>query len=448
MTNGIEKIGNKDILWSLSATIFMVGAGVILLPFILNKMPAETVGIWNIFQTITFLILMLDFGFRPSFSRNISYIFSGVQSFQQDGVEGVEPKVNYALLSGTLVAMRRFYRRIAILTFLLLGLFGTAYMWFVLQKYNGDRTDAYAAWGVLVFVNCINLYTFYYDALLTGKGYIRRMQQINIVGQLVYILVAIVLIYAKFGLIAIVAAQLLNIVIKRVLMRGTFFTPSLRQQLSEVEPAPVEPIMAAIRPNAIKMGLTTAGGILVNKSAILIGGALLPLPLVAAYGITLQVMDILSRCATVVYQVYTPRLAECRAAKDYSSLKYYFKLNCISILAIFVIGGLSWICLGDWALALVGSKTQFVPDLMLLAMLLFAFLEQNHSTAAGFLLADNKVPFFVPSLLSGLGTVVLLLVFMYGAGMGLWGLILAPGIAQLCYQNWKWPLTLIRDLND
>ncbi len=29
---------------------------------------------------------------------------------------------------------------------------------------------------------------------------------------------------------------------------------------------------------------------------------------------------------------------------------------------------------------------------------------------------------------------------------GLWGLILAPGIVQLAYQNWKWPLEVYRDL--
>ena len=67
MPQGVEQIGKKDIIWSYAATIFMVGAGVLLLPFILNQMSAETVGIWNIFQTITSLVMLLDFGFRPSF---------------------------------------------------------------------------------------------------------------------------------------------------------------------------------------------------------------------------------------------------------------------------------------------------------------------------------------------------------------------------------------------
>ena len=61
-------------------------------------------------------------------------------------------------------------------------------------------------------------------------------------------------------------------------------------------------------------------------------------------------------------------------------------------------------------------------------------------------MADNKIPFFIPSLLSGAATVILLVVFLWRMDMGLWGMILAPGIAQLAYQNWKWPSVVIKEL--
>ncbi len=43
-------------------------------------------------------------------------------------------------------------------------------------------------------------------------------------------------------------------------------------------------------------------------------------------------------------------------------------------------------------------------------------------------------------------TVVLLWVFLGSQNMGLWGLILAPGLVQLAYQNWKWPSVVIKEL--
>ena len=381
MAEKVENIGKREIIWSYAGTAFMIGAGVILLPFILHKMPQETVGIWNIFQTITALVLLLDFGFRPTFARNISYIFSGVKSLQRNGVAHTtsEAAVDYSLLKGTLLAMKRFYRWMALAVFALLATAGTAYFYYILQKYSGDRQDALIAWILLIAINCYNLYTFYYEALLTGKGYVTRAQQINMLGQAVYLALAIGLIYAGFGLTAIVASQLISTVIRRILTYRVFFTPELKANIESVEPQEPKEILSAISPNAVKIGLTQLGGFMVNKSAILIGSAFLTLEQVACYGITIQVMDILARCATVFYQSYLPKLAQCRAENDLNGLKRYYILCTGSLLAVYAVGSVAWI-----------------------------FLSPLH--------------------------------------MGIWGLILAPGIAQLAYQNWKWPSVVIKEV--
>ena len=448
MAEKVEHIGKREIIWSYAGTAFMIGAGVILLPFILHKMPQETVGIWNIFQTITFLVMLLDFGFRPSFARNISYIFSGVKSLQKEGVAHADSdsEVDYGLLAGTLIAMRRFYRWIAIGVFALLATAGTAYFYYILQKYSGDRQDALIAWILLIAINCYNLYTFYYDALLTGKGYVTRTQQINMLGQTVYIGLAIGLIYAGFGLTAIVASQLISTIIRRVLTYRVFYTPALKEHLLAAIPQEPKGILAAITPNAVKIGLTQLGGFMVNKSAILIGSAFLTLEEVACYGITMQVMDILARCAMVLYIAYMPRLAQCRANNDIVQLRKYYVWCTASFIAIFAAGGGIWLILGNPLLRLIGSQTLFLPTPLLGLALVIALLEHNHAVSAGFIMADNKIPFFIPSLASGAATVLLLWIFLDPLHMGLWGLIMAPGIAQLAYQNWKWPSVIIREL--
>lgn len=448
MAEKIEHIGKRDIAWSYAATIFTVGAGVLLLPFILSKMSAETVGIWNIFQTITALVALLDFGFRPSFARNISYIFSGVKQLQVNGVASIDgnEQVDYSLLKGTLRAMQQFYRWIAIIVFVLLATLGTVYFYYILQKYSGNHQDAMIAWILLIAINCYNLYTLYYDAILLGKGYVKRSQQISIVAQIIYLGVAIGLIYAGCGLTAIVGAQLIATVIRRVLSYRTFFTDTLKQRLNNVESQDIKPILQAIYPNAVKVGLTYLGGFLINKSAVLMGSAFLTLEQVACYGITLQVMDVLARCGSVVYQSFTPKLAQCRAEKNLVQLKQYYIYSILSNLVMYVVGGIVWCIAGNWALGLIGSETQFLPTLLLSVMLVVSFLEHNHAISAGFIMADNKIPFFIPSLVSGAATVVLLWLFLSPLQIGLWGMVLAPGIAQLAYQNWKWPSVIIKEL--
>ena len=449
MSDKIENIGKRDVAWSYACTIFTIGAGVILLPFILNQMSAETVGIWNIFQTITALVMLLDFGFRPSFARNISYIFAGVKQLQVHGVANVADKateVDYSLLRGTLLAMKKFYRWLAVAMFIVLATGGSVYFYYILQKYTGDKQDAMIAWILLIAINCYNLYTLYYDALLLGKGYIKQNQQITILGQIVYLSTAIGLIYSGFGLTAIVSAQLISTIIRRILAYKVFFTKKLKEQLSRAKVQDSQQIFSAIAPNAIKVGMTYLGGFLVNKSALLFGSAFLSLEQIACYGITLQVMDVMARCGTVVYQTFIPKLAQCRAEKALGQLRRYYQYATLSNLVTYIVGGIVWVLAGNWALGIIHSETTFVPTVMLCTMLIISLLEHNHAISAGFIMADNKIPFFIPSLVSGAGTVLLLWFFLSPLQLGLWGMILAPGIAQLAYQNWKWPSVVIKEL--
>lgn len=448
MGNNIENIGKKDIAWSYAATFFRVGSGIILWPFILSQMSAETVGIWNVMMTIMGFVALLDFGFQPSFARNISYIFSGVKKLQRNGIQLIKERneVNYALLKGTLTAMRKFYRYMALGVLIVLGSVGTAYFYQILQKYSGDQTDALIAWIFLIAINSYNVYTLYYNALLIGKGYIHRERQIMILSQGVYLCLAIALIYAGLGLTAIVASQAISIMLQRVLSYRVFFTTELKEQLATVEAEPTKDILKAISPNAIKVGLTQVGGFLVTKSAMLIGSLFLTLEETACYGITLHIVDILARCGTVYYQSLTPKIAQSRANKDMYALRCYFMYSIGTLFASYIIGGIIIILLGNWGLNLIGSETQFLPPTMLCIMLLISLLENNHATAAGFISADNRIPFFIPSLISGAGTVLLLWLCLSILDWGIWGMILAPGLAQAVYQNWKWPSVVIKEL--
>jgi O-antigen/teichoic acid export membrane protein len=255
------------------------------------------------------------------------------------------------------------------------------------------------------------------------------------------------LIYAGYGLTAIVSSQAVSIILQRILSHRVFFTKELKQQLSNTEAEDTKDILRAISPNAVKVGLTQLGGFCVTKSALLIGSAFLTLEETACYGITLHIIDILARCSTVYYQSITPKIAQSRANKDVIKLKYYFICSVGIMVTTFVLGGATIVFLGNWGLNIIGSETKFLPTIMLCVMSLVYLLETNHSIAAGFISADNRIPFFIPSLLSGLGTVVLLWLFLSIFKWGVWGMILSQGIAQLVYQNWKWPSMVIKELN-
>jgi hypothetical protein len=112
---------------------------------------------------------------------------------------------------------------------------------------------------------------------------------------------------------------------------------------------------------------------------------------------------------------------------------------------VFFFGGLVLLLFGSWAMDLIGSKTPLLPNLCIFVALLVSLLETNHGIAGGILLTKNQVPFFRAALFAGLMTVILLFLFLRFFHLGIWSLILAGGLAQAVYQNWKWPLEVIRE---
>jgi len=443
------QIGRKDVLWNYAATILQIGAGVILLPFILKVFPRETVAIWTIFSTIVTLSGMFDFGFNPSFARNVSYVVSGVKELKKNGFQIVENnnEVDYGLFKGIIDSMRWFYGRIAFILFVLLISVGTYYIKTILKTYPYNHLEVYISWFILCTINSYSLYTLYYDSLMQGQGFVKRAKQIQMTGQIIYLVVAAILIILKFNLIAIVSAQALSILVRRALSYRTVFTAEFKQRLQSLTVQSRKDILKVIYPNAVKIGLTSIGGFLVLRSSIIIGSLYLSLETIASYGITMQIISIIGGIASVYFTTYQPKIVQLRTQNNLHEIKHTYVRACFLLLATYLICGISLLYLGNLALYLIGSKTPLLHQSVMALALVVALLETNHSMAGSILLTKNEVPFFKASLFSGVVTVILLFVFLKYTQIGVWGMVLAPGIAQGCYQNWHWPAVVIKELN-
>lgn len=446
----VADVGRKDFVWTLLATFFKIGAGVLLFPFVLRMLPVESVGIWTIFTAITQLTFIFDFGFNVSFARNVSYVFSGVSSLKKEGYESVEPlyinKVDYSLLGGTIRAMRYFYSRMAIVLFVLFAVVGTFYIYGLCRVYSGDVREVYVAWGILVLINSYNLYTLYYEALLNGRGLIKRVHQIILIGNVVYIILAIVLILLGGGLVAIVSSQAISVLLVRYLSKRAFYTKEIIDGLSIVDNVDYKGVLSVITPNAVKVGLTSLGGFIINKSSMFIGSLYVSLEMMASYGITLQLLVVIGMLAGIVSRVYMPKVFQWRVEGRLVLVRRTFYLSSIVMLFVFVLSGTVIVLWGDWMLGVLKSSTMLLPTGLLILVFVQHYLEYNHSNAAQYLLSRNEVPFFKASLMSACGVLILLGVFVVWLDMGVLGMILSPMIVQAAYQNWKWPLEVVREL--
>lgn len=412
-------------------------------------MPSEMVGIWSVFMTLYAFAGLLDFGFNPSFTRNVTYIFSGVRTLKVKSFEPVVKDnqiIDYNLLKGIISAMRWVYLRMAIILFLLMATLGTYYIYLLLQNYTGDHNEVYVAWILLCIITTYSLFTQYYDSLLQGKGLIKEAKQIVIIGQSVYLIIASVFILTGYGLIAIISAQVVSVIIIRFLSYKIFFTRDTMQKFRTAVSRSRSDILKAIYPNAIKIGLTSFGGFLVQKSAIVIGAMYLSLKEIASYGITLQIIALISGLAGIYTSTYLPKIAQLRVEQNNPAIKEIYLKGQIVMMFTYVTLGLALLFLGEWALRFIGSQTGLLPQLLIFVSLIVSFLETNHSIAGTILLSKNEVPFFIASLISGGTTVLLMLILFQYTNFNLWAMITAPGIVQALYQNWKWPAMVISEL--
>ena len=448
----VADIGKKDFVWTLVATLFKIGAGIFLFPFVLHMLPAETVGIWTIFTVITQLTFIFDFGFNTSFARNVSYVFSGVSVLKKEGYELVSTDivvdVDYKLLSATIKAMRFFYSRMALVFFLVLAIAGTFYLSFLMRDYVGDVSEVYVAWIILVLVNSYNLYTLYYESLLNGRGLIKRVHQIIFIGNFVYIGCAIVLILLGGGLVAIVLSQALSVFLVRFLSKRAFYTNDIVANLALVDDSNYRGVLSTITPNAVKVGLTSLGGFIINKSSMFIGSLYVSLEVMASYGITLQILAVVGMLGGIITRVYIPKVFQWRVENRVDLVKRTFYFSSIVMFLVFLVFGLVLVLWGDSMLELIKSNTVLLPTGLFILIFIQHYLEYNHSNAAQYLLSRNEVPFFKASLISAGAVLILLILFVIWLDMGVLGMILAPMLAQIVYQNWKWPLEVIREFKN
>ena len=334
----------------------------------------------------------------------------------------------------------------ALVLLFLFAIVGTFYVYVLMKDYVGDVREVYVAWIILVLINSYNLYTLYYESLLNGRGLIKQVHQIIFVGNVVYILFAIVLILLGGGLVAVVSSQAISVLLVRYLSKRAFYTKEIVDNLASVDDADYKDVLSAITPNAVKVGLTSLGGFIINKSSMFIGSLFVSLELMASYGITLQLLAVIGMLAGVVTRVYMPKVFQWRVEGRLDLVKRTFYWSSLVMLGVFVMAGVVVVLWGDWMLGILKSNTMLLPSGLLILVFLQHYLEYNHSNAAQYLLSRNEVPFFKASLLSAIGVLILLMIFVVWLDLGVLGMILAPMLVQAAYQNWKWPLEVVREL--
>lgn len=445
---GID-ITRKDVTWSYVAKIFQIGSGLVTLPLILHLLTKEEVGMNYLMLTVSSIVSLMDFGFSPQFGRNFTYVNSGATRLTREGVlEETSGKVDWHLLAVLIKTARYVYRRLSLLALLVMLTFGTGYIWYLTDGFTNVANSLYI-WILYSFSTYFNIYFSYYSSLLTGSGMIRESSQAAILSKSAYLVLCTVFLLMGWGLFAVVAANFIAPFVQRFFSYKVYFTGELKERLgrSEVTAAEIRETFGIIWYNARKLGINFIGAYAVNKMGMFIIGFFLPLSAIGSYGLLIQLTTIVSGIANTMFVAYLPKVSNFRVTGDNAALKRTISFSMVTGQVIMLAGALAIIFLAPHLLDLIGSATVLPSRTICALYLVIMALELNHSEFASVISTGNRVPYVVPSLISGGVIVLFTFITLRFTPLGLLGVVLVQGIVQAAYNNWRWPLWVFRELH-
>lgn len=446
------KASKADVIWSYVGTIFSLSSSFLLLPFVMLKLTGAELGLWYIFLAVNGLVNLFDFGFDPTFARNIAYAWGGAAGITRTGALASKDGTtdpNFHLLAVLIATSRRLYKRISLLALALIGTLGTAYIVAISGELTG--VNHLIAWAIFCVGLFLNLYLGYYSALLRGIGAVESINRATMLAKVCQLVVSIILLFAGLGLIAVALGFIVNGAMFRIFC-SRYFTayqgigPRVNEEIPTVEPEEVHETYQAVSYNAFRDGGVAFSNYLSTQASSLVASTFLPLTETGTYSILLQFANaVMSVSSTIIY-AYHPTLQSAFQRHDTEVEKEYIGRGLSAYYLLFALGTLGVVLAVFPLLHLVKPTTNFdVP--LYLAVSAYTFLWQHQSTAASYISNTNRVPYMVPFIIASVLGIVATLMLVNFTPLGVWGLVIGPGVVQLAFNNWYWLHAVMKRLH-
>lgn len=437
-------IRKKDFFWGYFSQLLNVGSGVLIVPMALYYLSSEEMGLWYIFLAIVGVAQIVETGFQPTVIRMTSYIFSGAKELKGEGIQinNGNSTVDYVTLSYFIKSSRRIYGYIALSSTFILVCLGSFY----LNGIENFDKKAMCAWVVLSASSSINIYFTYLNGLFIGSGNQSELYKAISLSKILFLLISSVLLWFGLGLISLSIGMALSIFFYRLNVYKKFKKRFSTYVIDIVAPKVEYGIV--ILKASWKLTVTSFGGYLVRNFNLLICTAYFGLNVSASYGLSLQLISVITAVSSMYLNVQMPRISSLQYKKDKKKLRFHVVrtfLTCNSVFLIFVV---SIFLIGYPLLGYFEFKTSLLDKPIFFALSTIYLLELNHSLSASYLTSKNEVPFMPAAIISGIGIVILSYVYINNFESSIFGLIMVQGIVQACYNNWYWPLQVIKDLRD
>lgn len=442
-------ISKKDIIWNYAGTLFSMGMGYLLLPFLLLYFDEDTLGLWYVFMNLSNVANLFVFGFSPSFARNVAYCWNGAEKLVAKGKyqETAEDRmINVDLFRIVLKTCKTVYLLIATI---MLGCFltvGTLYVKHIAGAMLSGKY--YVSWFIFLAAVFLNLDFGYYISLLSGIGKVAEKNKAQVCASVIRIFMTALLLRAGWGFVGACVAYLLYGFTFRVICKY-YFTRSLRETDGELDfnikinKTQIRDCLLTIWPNTWREGLVSVSDYLCTQAGTIVASFFLTLAQTGQFSLAVQLITVIAKLSRSFQIAHIPALQSAYISNDRGRGRE------IHAMCIFVYCTVFWI--GFAALLTVGLPIiQLIkPDIALDKMVLSGvavsqFLIVFRNCYASYLSTTNQIEYWRGFIVSGCISVFVSALLLHFMDIGVWAIIIAAILSELAYNTWRWPVEVHR----
>lgn len=421
----------------------------LLLPFLVAGLSSSDLGLWYVFTALSAFVMLFEFGFNPTFARNITYCWSGAQELQKEGTgKNSHNDINVYLFAQLIAVSKRVYARITIMVAVILLVPGTVYVWYV-SRAQWDL-NTIIAWALFVIATLVNMYYLYYAAMLRGIGCIAEDNKNKIYSRLAQLVISAILLLSGFGLIGAVLGYVVYVIFYRVYGYLLFWHNHAIRQLDlrniPVTGEQMQHVYKTISYNAYKDGAVMISNYGATQAGTVLCSLFLTLEQTGVYSIGLQLATALGNVALAYLNSCRPAIQSAYQQHDTDTITRIGGKSLVAYIMVFFIGFIMTEVLVYPLLSIFKPETSFDPYLFA-GLAVYIFIFDWIAFFSSILASFNIIPYAKSYIITTIVELILCVFLMKVLHWGAWGLVLGMAIPQVFYNVWKWPLEASSQMN-
>ena len=437
------KTRKADVIWNYIGTIISMSSGFVLLPLLMFYLTDEELGLWYVYLALSNFALLFEFGFSPTFARNIVYVVSGARRLSVQGcdVSSVEDGIDWHLLNTVIKASKVIYATIAVAVTLLLATVGTAYVFHVTQ--GVEPIVVWSSWPLFCLSVFLNLYFLWSVTVLRGYGDVAGEKKALVISKLAQLVVSAILLVMGFGLFGAAVGYLAGAVLLRlaaVLMtrKHQEIEEGRRSDTRAVRASAIKSIFLTIFHVAWRDGLVQIALYASTQATSILSSLFLGLSETGTYSILLQFSNSVYSFASAYPNSFFPAMQSAFAEGKTDLQRHLVSTGIVGYWALSILGTIG-VCVVFLPLMPLIKPNVTVDIGLFIFMCLYLGLLNQHSIFCNYIVGMNEVPYMWGYILAAVVGTGMVCLFTGVFGMGAWGIILGQAISQLAYNNWRWP---------